>query len=815
MSSQDSKKIVSEISLLYELALAAGRSLNLRDNCEQFLRALMARKNLAYAAVWTRREALPDAWPVEKGATAQDWVLVYASPEHRIADRHLPSDHPIAARLAKTDAFSVASREKGFAPILTEKQITNGTFAVFALGTFGFLKLFSMTREEAFTEQELNQLRNVVAKFTVSIEGCLAHEKLVGEMKQRARTEEALRQSEAKYRNVVERASDGIIIIQEGLIAYVNGRLAAMIGAPAEDVVGTPFTRFLHPSVARAVVENYQRRIAGESIPAVYETVLIDANGRPVHTELNAGVITYQGQPADLVFVRDTTERRKAEIEHSRLAMVVEQTADAVMIADTHGIIQYVNPAFERITGYGRQEAVGQNPRILKSGRQDASVYRTLWETIAGGQGWRGRIQNRRKDGTLFTCDAIITPTHDENGAIINYVSVQRDVTRELQMEEQYLQAQKMESIGRLAGGIAHDFNNIMTAVLGFGSMILDQLGDSHPMRHAVEQIVSAGERATNLTRQLLTFSRKQIVEVRVLDINAVVAEMYQLLRRALGEDVDLVTLLNDDAGCVKADSGLLQQVVMNLAINARDAMPRGGQLTIHTSHVVLDDRFCKERVGVQQGEYVLLSVRDTGAGMPADVLQHAFEPFFTTKAKGKGTGLGLATVYGIVRQCGGHIELESEVGRGTEVKMWIPRVETPAETLPVEIEDRLQKGSETLLVVEDEDMVRDLTVRILKSLGYRILEACNGKEALALVERHKEPIQLVLTDVVMPQMGGPEMIEHLLEIRPRIKVLYTSGFTETAVTERGVAVGKARLIQKPYTREILAQRIRQTLDEG
>ena len=401
-------------------------------------------------------------------------------------------------------------------------------------------------------------------------------------------------------------------------------------------------------------------------------------------------------------------------------------------------------------------------------------------------------------------------------------LSIVRDITARKraeedkdQLETELRQSQKMESIGRLAGGIAHDFNNIMTAVLGFGSMVLDQLGENDPLRHAVEQIVSAGERATNLTRQLLTFSRKQIVEIRILDPNAVIVEMNQLLRRALGEDIELITLLDDEAGCVRMDPGLLQQVIMNLAINARDAMARGGQLTIRTTRDTLDEKFCKTHLNVQPGDYLQLSVRDNGAGMSREVLSHIFEPFFTTKPKGKGTGLGLATVYGIVNQCGGHIEISSELGAGTEIRIWLPRVVTTADTVPVELEEKLQKGTETILVVEDEEVVRDLSCRILRSLGYRVLEAANGKEALELVAKCNGRIDLVFTDVVMPQMGGPEMVENLLEMRPGIKVIYTSGFTESTIVERGVALGKVRLIQKPFTRELLAQRIRRTRDEG
>ena len=814
MPDQDSRQIISDISVLYELSLAVGQSLDLRTNCEQFIRTLMARKNLAYASVWVRRRHLPEPEHLEKETDGNDLVLVYANPEFRASTRVLAEDHPLTRLLEKKAVFSVAASDKDFARVATENELGSGVFAIFRLGEIGMLKLFSMTREARFPPQALNQLENVLAKFTVSLEGCLAHYRMVHEITERKEVEAALRQSEEKYRNVVELASDGIVILQDGVIKYTNSRLMKLVGSTSEQVVGSPFTSYVHPDEAPKLGDNYRRRMTGEQFSSIYETVLVRPDGHLIYAELNAALIEFEGRPADMVFIRDISDRKQTEAASMRLAMAVEQTADAVIITGTDGTIEYVNPAFERITGHSREEVLGKTPRLVKSGKQDGAVYDELWATITRGEVWRGRFQNRRKDGSLYTCDTIITPTRHEDGTIINFVGVQRDVTRELQMEEQYLQAQKMESMGRLAGGIAHDFNNIMTAVLGFGSMVLDQLGENHPLRHAVEQIVSAGERATNLTRQLLTFSRKQMVEVRILNMNAVIMEMYQLLRRALGEDVELVTLLDDEAGYVKADVGLLQQVVMNLAINARDAMPRGGQLTIVTAHTYLDEAFCRAHVQLKPGDYILLTIRDTGCGMNKQVLDHVFEPFFTTKPKGKGTGLGLATVYGIVRQCNGHIEILSEVGKGTEIRVWLPQTEATAETLPVELEEKVQKGSETILVVEDEDLVRDLTVRILKSLGYHVLEAAHGKEGLALFEKATGPIHLVLTDVVMPQMGGPEMAERIQQLRPSIKVLYTSGFTESAVLERGVALGKVTLIQKPYTREILALKIRQALDE-
>jgi len=809
------KRIVSDISVLYELSLAVGQSLDLHTNCEHFLRILLIRKNFAYGAVWLRKELLnvPSSNGKVPPSEKEDYALVCATPQFRIDKRSISEDHPILQRLHVDKAFTISSRDKNFADYVIERKTDDGVFATFPLGDIGFLRIFSVLRKEPFLTRDLNQLRNVISQFTTSIEGCLAHQELLWEIAERKQAEEALRHSEEKYRNVVERASDGIIVIQDGLLAYVNSRVADMAKCSVHEMIGSSFSRFIYPSEVQRVVSIYQRRMKKANGPSTYETVLMDTTGDPIDVELNAGVITFEGKQADLVFVRDITPRKKYETDRARLVLAIEQTADAVIITDTKGTILYVNPAFERITGYDRSEVLGKDPSVLKSNEQDPQAFRDMWSALETGKMWRGRLQNKKRDESIVTCDIIITPTRDDNNAIIGFVSVMRDVTRELQIEEQYLQAQKMESIGRLAGGIAHDFNNIMTAILGFGTMILDQVGDNHNLRHAVEQIVSAGERATNLTRQLLTFSRKQITEVRTLDVNAVIIEMYQLLRRALGEDVELITELEDDVGSIRADAGLIQQVVMNLAINAKDAMPRGGTLTIRTKSAAINEAFCREHAQLNPGRYILLSIRDTGFGMSKDVIEHVFEPFYTTKPKGKGTGLGLATVYGVVQQCNGHIEIESEAGQGTTIKIWLPVISAEDDTLPVELEERVDRGNETLLVVEDEELVRDLTLRILRSLGYQVLEACNGLEGLEIYRKSEKPIDLVLTDVVMPRMGGPEMVENLMKENADIKVLYTSGFTEIAVVEQGKPIAENRLIQKPYSRELLAEKIRWMLD--
>ncbi|MEW5958326.1 MAG: PAS domain S-box protein, partial [Chloroflexota bacterium] len=483
-----------------------------------------------------------------------------------------------------------------------------------------------------------------------------------------------------------------------------------------------------------------------------------------------------------------------------RLSAAVEQAAEIIMMTNTDGTIIYVNPAFERVSGYSRAEVIGRNPRLLKSGQHDQAFYQNLWATISAGQVWRGRIVNKRKNGGLYTGEATITPVHDAGGTIVNFVAVIRDVTHELRLEEQFRQAQKMEAVGRLAGGVAHDFNNLLTVINGYSEILLNRkLEAGDPLRRDIEQIRQAGERAIRLTGQLLAFSRKQIMQVEVLDLNSIVVEMDRLLGRMIGEDINIETHLHPGLGRVKADRGQLEQVMMNLAVNARDAMPNGGALIFETANVVLDQAYARQRLEVEPGSYVLLAVSDTGTGMDRQTLNHIFEPFFTTKTQGKGTGLGLATVHGIVKQSGGHIEVYSEVGHGTTFKIYLPRLEEEAEPLePALVRAESLRGSETVLVVEDEVWVRELVGFILRDFGYTVLEATHGAEALQLCAERPEPIHLLLTDVVMPDMSGRELARQLKLSRPPLKVLYMSGYTDDAIVHHGVLDEGVAFIQKP-----------------
>jgi nitrogen-specific signal transduction histidine kinase/CheY-like chemotaxis protein len=389
-----------------------------------------------------------------------------------------------------------------------------------------------------------------------------------------------------------------------------------------------------------------------------------------------------------------------------------------------------------------------------------------------------------------------------------------RDITQRRQLEEQLRQAQKIEAVGRLAGGVAHDFNNLLNVIIGYGQMVFRRLPDG-PEREKTKAILQAADRAAGLTRQLLAFSRKQVLEPKVLDLNAVVGGMDEMLRRLIGEDIELHTQLAPDLGRTKADPGQIEQVLMNLVVNARDAMPRGGRLTLETANAEMDETYIRDHLGARPGRYVMLAVCDNGLGMDPETQKHIFEPFFTTKEKGKGTGLGLATVYGIVKQSEGYIWVESAPGEGTTVKVYLPWVEAePAaeELRRPAVPEELPRATETVLLVEDEDMVRRMTREVLEGAGYRVLEASSGFEALRVSAGHNGSLDLLLTDVVMPGMSGRELSERLAPVRPAMKVLYMSGHTDDAIFHHGVTQAGTGFLQKPFTPDALERRVRELL---
>jgi PAS domain S-box-containing protein len=473
-----------------------------------------------------------------------------------------------------------------------------------------------------------------------------------------------------------------------------------------------------------------------------------------------------------------------------------------------------VNPALVRLLGYDTDEEVlklSLKNEVYVDGDERSDL---MTKHISGD----GNIENvevrwKRKDQKVITVRLSGRAVRKPNGDFDSFEMIAEDVTERRNLEDQLRQSQKMEAVGRLAGGVAHDFNNLLTVIKGYTELMLEEFREHDPMRGELEEIRKAADRASALTRQLLAFSRQQVLAPKVLDLNSVVTNMDKLLRRLLGADVHLSAKLDVSIGRIKADPGQLEQVIMNLAVNARDAMPIGGKLLIETYNADLDENFARDHVGSRPGPYVMLSVTDTGSGMSETVRQRIFEPFFTTKEAGKGTGLGLSTVYGIIKQSGGYIWVYSEIGKGTTFKVYLPRVDAKVDsTLPVAIAPQSAFGRETVLLVEDEDGVRALVRQVLHKHGYNVLEARHGGEALLHCERHKGDIELLLTDVVLEQMGGPELAKRLTAIRPEMKVLYISGYTDDAVIHHGVSTGTA-FLQKPFTTDALAKKVREVLD--
>ncbi|RME47524.1 MAG: response regulator [Caldilineae bacterium] len=438
-----------------------------------------------------------------------------------------------------------------------------------------------------------------------------------------------------------------------------------------------------------------------------------------------------------------------------------------------------------------------------------------MWDTLTAGRVWEGRFVNKKKDGTFFTVEATISTLVNEHGRIVNYVGVQRDISRELALEEQFRQSQKMEAIGRLTGGIAHDFNNILTAINGFAELMVTRMPPDDPFRKMAESILQSGQSAASLVQQLLVFSRKQKSHPKPLNLNAELESTRNMLRRIIGEDITLEMNTAPDLWAVLLDPAQFQQVVVNLAVNARDAMPDGGRLTIETANVTLDSTYVANRLGFQPGDYVLLSISDTGIGMPPEVKEHIFEPFFTTKEKGAGTGLGLSTVYGIVHQHNGHIWVYSEVNEGTTFKIYFPRTEAETFEETAEVDVSLPAGGgESILLVEDDPQVRAVTREILTDAGYRVLEAENGPSALDVAGRHSGDIHLLLTDVVMPDMSGTLLAQELRKRRPALKVLFMSGYTEKGMaTHHRLKLEGTAFISKPFSPVELVRKVRAALE--
>jgi PAS domain S-box-containing protein len=597
---------------------------------------------------------------------------------------------------------------------------------------------------------------------------------------------------------------------------YISGNIEEITGYPPGEFTGRPgfWAGNIHPEDAPGVFGELPKLKEQGTLEHEYRFRKADGSYVWFRDSLRL-VRGLDGRASHVVGVREDRSRSRRDAEvRALLSMAVEQAAETIMITDTEGTIEYVNPAFEKISGYDAEEVIGKTPRIQKSGHHEENFYKEMWDTLRRGESWSGSIVNRRKNGNLFQEMAVISPVRGPSGKIEHYVAVKRDVTTEVELEEQLRHSQKMEAIGKLAGGIAHDFNNLLTAITGYSDILLGRLGQEDPGRKEIEEIRNAGDRAAALTRQLLAFGRRQMLNLKVVDLNETIWEMENMLRRVIGEDISIMTFPGNNLWPVRVDPGQVEQVIMNLVVNSRDAMPDGGKMTIETSNVRIDEEYARRRSGVKPGEYVMLAVSDTGRGMSPEVQAQIFEPFFTTK-EGKGTGLGLSTVYGIVKQTGGNVWVYTEEGMGTAFKVYFPAVPDAekASGKSEKREKRSPRGTETLLLAEDEEVVRTIIRTILGSNGYQVMEARDGREALEIAERHQGPIDLLLTDVIMPEISGKDLASCIVKKHPETKVLYMSGYTENAIVHHGVLDAGTAFLQKPFRVDALAQKVREVLD--
>ena len=799
----------------------------------------------------------------------------------------------------------------------------------------------------------------------------------------RQRAEEALRESENKFRVMAETAPCAIFIYDAERLHYVNPASEAITGYSREELLRKKVWELVHPEERETIRQRGAARMGGKDVPSRYEFRIVRKDGGVRWLDFSSGTIPFGGGVAALGTGFDVTERKRAEKLQSALYEIAEKATAAedlekcyvaihrivgellyannfyiallnekrdglhfvyavdevdtfeppeVAVPLGNGCSEYVlrtgqtqlisDQRFAQLCAAGETEEVGapsidwlgaplktgdrvfgvlvvqsydpairfhesdkeilnfvsqhvaaaiERKRNLEALRESEARYRSLVDSAVYGI-FRSTIEGRflsvnpalvrmlgyetadellaldlardvyadaedrkrilddvlktgavkesearwkRKDGGQITVRLSGRPRRNAQEKIEGFEIIAEDVSERRVLEDQLRQSQKMEAVGRLAGGLAHDFNNLLTVIKGYSELMEGQLDPNDPLRSEVREVHRAAERAAALTRQLLAFSRQQVMAPRVLDLNQVVGNMDKLLRRLLGEDVKLFTALDPRLGRVKADPGQIEQVIMNLAVNARDAMPHGGKLTLESANAHLDDAYVREHVGSKAGDYVMLAVSDSGEGMPPEVQSRIFEPFFTTKEMGKGTGLGLSTVYGIIKQSQGYIWVYSEVGMGTTFKIYLPRVDDEAEAVPtVKIPAYAHyQGNETILLVEDEDGVRALIRQVLHKNGYTVLEARHGGEALLICERHPTQIDLLLTDVVLEQMGGPELAARLGSLRPEMKVLFMSGYTDEAIVKHGVLTPGTAFLQKPFTTDALARKVRGVLD--
>ena len=635
-----------------------------------------------------------------------------------------------------------------------------------------------------------------------------------------------LEESERRYREIFENAKDAIYVHDlNGRYTLVNPAAEELSGYSRDEILQLSVFDMASPEHVELICNSLKQKLTDHA-PTTYEIEAIRKDGTRVPVEVSSRLIYRDGRPIGVQgSVRDISERRRAEevvrASEQRFRDLVENANDIIFTCDMLGKITSLNRAGERVTGYTAEEALKMNIAQAVSPDDIAKVRHMLSRKRAADVATVYDLELITKSGGRAAVE-ISSRAILKDGQAVGVQGIARDITDRQRMENdlrtsqaQLQQSQRLEAVGQLAGGVAHDFNNLLTAIIGYSDFALRKMRANNPIRRDIEEIKKAANRAATLTRQLLAFSRKQILKPEVLDLNLVVGDMHKMLERLIGEDIDLVTTLGSDTDPVKADRGQLEQIIMNLVVNARDAMPFGGSVTIETANVLFDKAYTSEHVPVKPGKYAMLAVSDTGLGMDANTQLHIFEPFFTTKELGKGTGLGLSTVYGIVKQSGGFIWVYSELNVGTTFKIYLPSLTELHFDQELTSIDTAETETGTVLLVEDDPLVRNVALRALESAGYTVLESGNGHGALAMAHSCDDEIDLLITDVVMPLMGGRELAQELSALHPKTSILFMSGYTDDAVVRHGIMDKDIEYLQKPFTPESLVRRVGEVLRDA
>lgn len=629
--------------------------------------------------------------------------------------------------------------------------------------------------------------------------------------------EQARIKSEHRYRTLFNNMRDGSVVVAlDGTILDFNQAFLKIVGFSAGQLTGKNWFD-LSPDEWRAVEKKIiNQEVLKNKYSRIYEKELIRKTGEKIPVELRTYLIPDDSEDKSLfwVMIRDVSERKKIEREVNMLAQTVRSVRECVCVTDMQENILFVNDAFVRTYGFERDELLGKNISVVRPDN-----FTRALDTPNPVGGWEGELINKRKDGTEFPVFVSVSDIRDEKNNRVAMVGVATDISDRKKFEEQFRQVQKMEAVGQLAGGIAHDFNNILTAINGYAELSLMKMEAKNPLFKEITGILKAGKRASGLVRQLLAFSRKQVIELEILEVNRLILDLDKMLRRLIGEDIDVQMNLAKDLGNIKADPGQIEQILVNIVVNARDAINQRTsaasekKITIDTNNIILNEKYIRTHPGSKEGPHVCIAISDTGIGMSSEIKNKVFEPFFTTKDKTKGTGLGLATVYGIVKQNNGYIDVYSEEGNGTTVRVYWPlESATPVAKSEPDHKPDIDGGTETLLFVEDNIEVRKFSITALETLGYKVYSAANGIEAIRMIEKDHRHFDLIITDVIMPGMGGDELAEKIHSVAPQIKMLFTSGYTDTHITHTKPLSKGRNFLQKPYSIESLASKVREVL---